>query len=361
MSEQAVVQSIAEDSKPAVAEKPKTEAEFIASRIAKRKEKQTKQPPAPEKSEASATVVKEEKKPEPPEAKAENEAVVLSKPINELTEEEIAVLANNGKSGLLKRLSEITAKRKQSEEQYNQRIAALEAKLQKQEAPAPERIENNPYESISDITTLNGKRKEVETLLETFDDVLDKADGLSASEIILESEGKQYTKAEIKELRRKAIKAKDKYLPAQHNEIVMREQGKQLEAQLSQQARKEISWVENNEDDTTKRYASMINDPRVLKAKKLVPELAPQLDYILAHAANSMWGRRLIVDDKPSNGKSPSLTPPSSPSTSTAAPTNVDARKEKSIKELESRFRESQSTNDYLALRTAKHQLRKRI
>jgi hypothetical protein len=254
-------------------------------------------------------------------------------------------------------VSELTAKRKQVEE----RLAALEDSIKKQQPPAPERIENNPYESISDITTLNGKRKEVETLLETFDDVLDKADGLSASEIILESEGKQYTKAEIKELRRKAIKAKDKYLPAQHNEIVMREQGKQLEAQLSQQARKEISWVENNEDDTTKRYASMINDPRVLKAKKLVPELAPQLDYILAHAANSMWGRRLIVDDKPSNGKSPSLTPPSSPSTSTAAPTNVDARKEKSIKELESRFRESQSTNDYLALRTAKHQLRKRI
>ena len=357
MSEQAVVQSIAEDSKPAVAEKPKTEAEFIASRIAKRKEKQTKQPPAPEKSEASATVVKEEKKPEPPEAKAENEAVVLSKPINELTEEEIDLLASKGKSGLLKRVSELTAKRKQVEE----RLAALEDSIKKQQPPAPERIENNPYESISDITTLNGKRKEVETLLETFDDVLDKADGLSASEIILESEGKQYTKAEIKELRRKAIKAQDKYLPAQHNEIVMREQGKQLEAQLSQQARKEISWVENNEDDTTKRYASMINDPRVLKAKKLVPELAPQLDYILAHAANSMWGRRLIVDDKPSNGKSPSLTPPSSPSTSTAAPTNVDARKEKSIKELESRFRESQSTNDYLALRTAKHQLRKRI
>jgi hypothetical protein len=357
MSEQAVVQSIAEDSKPAVVEKPKTEADFIASRIAKRKEKLSKQPPAPEKSEASATVVKEEKKPEPPEAKAEDEAVVLSKPINELTEEEIDLLASKGKSGLLKRVSELTAKRKQVEE----RLAALEDSIKKQQPPAPERIENNPYESINDITTLNGKRKEVETLLETFDDVLDKADGLSASEIILESEGKQYTKAEIKELRRKAIKAKDKYLPAQHNEIVMREQGKQLEAQLSQQARKEISWVENNEDDTTKRYASMINDPRVLKAKKLVPELAPQLDYILAHAANSMWGRRLIVDDKPSNGKSPSLTPPSSPSTSTAAPTNVDARKEKSIKELESRFRESQSTNDYLALRTAKHQLRKRI
>lgn len=357
MSEQAVVQSIAEDSKPDVAEKPKTEADFIASRIAKRKEKQTKQPPAPEKSEASAKVVKEEKKPEPPEAKAENEAVVLSKPINELTEEEIDLLASKGKSGLLKRVSELTAKRKQVEE----RLAALEESLKKQQPPAPERIENNPYESISDITTLNGKRKEVETLLETFDDVLDKADGLSASEIILESEGKQYTKAEIKELRRKAIKAKDKYLPAQHNEIVMREQGKQLEAQLSQQARKEIAWVENDEDDTKKRYASMINDPRVLKAKKLIPELAPQLDYILAHAANSMWGRRLVVDDKPVNGKSPSLTPPSSPSTSTAAPTNVDARKDKSIKELENRFRESQNANDYLALRTAKHQLRKRI
>lgn len=357
MSEQAVAEPIAEGVKPAVDQKPKTEADFIASRIAKRKEKQTKQPPAPEKSEASAKVEKEEKKPSPPEAKAEDEAVVLSKPINELTEEEIDLLASKGKSGLLKRVSELTAKRKQVEE----RLAALEESLKKQQPPAPERIENNPYESISDIATLNGKRKEVETLLETFDDVLDKADGLSASEIILESEGKQYTKAEIKELRRKAIKAKDKYLPAQYNEIVMREQGKQLEAQLSQQARKEISWVENDEDDTKKRYASMINDPRVLKAKKLIPELAPQLDYILAHAANSMWGRRLVVDDKPANGKSPSLTPPSSPSTSTAAPTNVDARKDKSIKELEIRFRESQNPNDYLALRTAKHQLRKRI
>ena len=358
MSEQAVAQSIAEDSKPAVAEKPKTEAEFIASRIAKRKEKLSKQPPAPEKSEASATVVKEEKKPDPPEAKAEDEAVqVLSKPINELTEEEIDLLASKGKSGLLKRVSELTAKRKQVEE----RLAALEESIKKQQPPAPERIENNPYESISDLNTLNGKRKEVETLLETFDDVLDKADGMSASEIILESEGKQYTKAEIKELRRKAIKAKDKYLPAQHNEIVMREQGKQLEAQLSQQARKEISWVENDEDDTKKRYASMINDPRVLKAKKLVPELAPQLDYILAHAANSLWGRRLIENDKPTNGKSPSLTPPSSPSTSAAAPTNVDARKEKSIKELENRFKESQSQSDYLAYRTAKLQTRKRI
>ena len=131
MSEQAVVQSIAEDSKPDVAEKPKTEADFIASRIAKRKEKQTKQPPASEKSEASAKVEKEEKKPEPPEAKAEDEAVVLSKPINELTEEEIDLLASKGKSGLLKRVSELTAKRKQVEE----RLAALEESLKKQQPP----------------------------------------------------------------------------------------------------------------------------------------------------------------------------------------------------------------------------------
>lgn len=370
MSEAVVAQPIAEGSKPTVVEKPKTEAEFMASRIAKRKERLKKPDQAPEKSPEASAAAQPTKESSPQVEKPSDEAkaaakvaddAVLSKPISELTEEEIAILATKGKSGLLNRVAELSAKRKDERREYEERVAALEAKLKKLEPAMPERIENNPYASVEDLNTLQEKKREVDTLLETFDEVLDKADGMGASEIVMESEGRQYTKAEIKDLRRKAIKAKDKYLPAQYSEIVLREQGKQLEAHLSQRVRKEIPWIEKDEDETKKHYASMINDPRILKAKRLVPELAPQLDFILAHATNSIFGRRTIAEEKQPNGKSASITPPSSPSTSAAAPTNVDARRNGSLKELENRFKESGKERDWLALREAKHQSRKSI
>ena len=93
------------------------------------------------------------------------------------------------------------------------------------------------------------------------------------------------------------------------------------------------------------------SDPRLKRAKELVPEIAPQIEYLVAHAANSIYGRRTLeMDAKP---KSPTLAPPSNPSQVAAASDRPENRMDRQLKDIESRFKQTGSPNDFIALRAA--------
>jgi hypothetical protein len=78
---------------------------------------------------------------------------------------------------------------------------------------------------------------------------------------------------------------------------------------------------------------------------------------LVAHAANSIYGRKLIdMDSKP---KSPAINPPSTPSTTAAAPERTESRTEKTVKDIESRFKQTGSASDFIALRAAQISKRK--
>jgi hypothetical protein len=347
-----VVTSDAADAKPAVENKPMTDQDFLSSRIAKRAKVKAEVTPeaAPKEEVPKDEAPSKEGDPQPKEPSPKE---VLSKDIDELTDEEIAELAQKGKSGLLKRIAELTAKRKLAEE----KAAALEASIAqaKQQIPEP-KVENNPYSNVKDLSELQGKRKEVDEVIEWAEEVLFRAEDLSATDVAATVDGKEYTKADIRDSLRKARKARDKFIPAQFNELQASEQRKQLEGSFKQQARKELGWLDGEDNDTRKRYEAMVNDPRLIRVKEAVPEIAPQIEYLIAHAANSMYGRRVI---EPTTSKSPSLNPPSNPSTNASVSERVDSRVEKSLKEVEARFKQTGSSNDFIALRAAQISKRK--
>lgn len=344
-----VTSSNSADAKPAVENKPMTDKDFLSARIASRQ----KAPPsttesAPEPEEKKEATSQEGEPTEAPKAKE-----VLSKDIDELTDEEIAELAQKGKSGLLKRIAELTAKRKLAEE----KAAALEAAVQqaKQQLPEP-KVENNPYANVTTVDDLQGKLKEVNEVVEWAEEILFRSEDMAASDIVATVDGKEYTKADIRESLRKARRAKDRFIPAQFQELQARAERSNLETAFKQQARKELGWLEGEDNDVRKRYEAMVADPRLKKLKDSVPEIAPQIEYLIAHAANSMYGRREIPMEK---SKGPTLNPPSNPSTTAAAPEKAEARMEKSLKDVENRFRQTGKGSDFIALRAAQISKRK--
>ena len=344
-----VTSSNSADAKPAVENKPMTDKDFLSARIASRQKappSTTESAPAPE--EQKEATSQEGEPTEAPKAKE-----VLSKDIDELTDEEIAELAQKGKSGLLKRIAELTAKRKLAEE----KAAALEAAVQqaKQQLPEP-KVENNPYANVTTVDDLQGKLKEVNEVVEWAEEILFRSEDMAASDIVATVDGKEYTKADIRESLRKARRAKDRFIPAQFQELQAKMERSNLETAFKQQARKELGWLEGEDNDVRKRYEAMVADPRLKKLKDSVPEIAPQIEYLIAHAANSMYGRREIPMEK---SKGPTLNPPSNPSTTAAAPEKAEARMEKSLKDVESRFRQTGKGSDFIALRAAQISKRK--
>lgn len=341
-----VVTSNAADAKPAVENKPTSDAAFLSARIAKLSGKPAQVEPAP-------TGQVEEKVEAPKEGTTDAEATppkeVLSKDIEDLTDEEISELAQKGKSGLLKRIAELTAKRKLAEE----KAAALELAIVQARQQLPEaKVEDNPYESIATVEELQKQKEEVDSFVESAEDILFKAEDLGSDEVVYTSDdGKTYTKMQMREMLRNARRRQTKYIPAQWKELQNRAQRYAMEEQFKALAKNELPWMAGEDNDTRKRYEAMVSDPRLKRAKELVPEIAPQIEYLVAHAANSIYGRRTLeMDAKP---KSPTLAPPSNPSQVAAASDRPENRMDRQLKDIESRFKQTGSPNDFIALRAA--------
>lgn len=288
-----------------------------------------------------------------PEPQAEGKDVLSKVDVSELTDEDIAELAQKGKSGLLKRIAELTAKRKLAEEKASQ----LEAAIRQSQPKLEEKVENNPFASVETADELQNKYTEVGEVIEWAEDVLDRAENLGGDDVVANVDGKELTKAQVKEHLRRARKARDKFLPAQFKEIQAAEQRKQLKSAFEQKARQELPWLDGEDNDLRKTYEAMVKDPRLTDLAKAAPDIEPQLGYIIAHAANSIYGRRTIPlgEQKPS----PKMTPPANPSISAAGPERGEPKEVKVAKEASGRLRESGSMSDFIALRTAQLSKRK--
>ena len=97
----------------------------------------------------------------------------------------------------------------------------------------------------------------------------------------------------------------------------------------------------------------MVADPRLKKLEETVPELAPQIGYIIAHAANSIHGRKQLSLEPEKKVASVKVSPPESPSGAAAKSASSDGPDDKNVKTLTQRYRESGKMEDLVALRTA--------
>ena len=175
------------------------------------------------------------------------------------------------------------------------------------------------------------------------------ADGYEADDVVTEVEGKEMTKADVRNALLQARKARDKFLPARLEEIQKVEQGKQMQEHLSAQAEAELPWMTGEDNDTRREYEAIMKDPRVDSLMANLPaDVKAQMPYLLAHAANSIYGRKEVQSTKSKVRLNPSNT-----STPNAAGSEKQvSRTNKSIKNLSTQFRQSGQKDDFITLRT---------
>ena len=152
-----------------------------------------------------------------------------------------------------------------------------------------------------------------------------------------------------------ARKARDKFLPARLEEIQKIEQSKQMQEHLSAQAEAELSWMTGEDNDTRREYQAIMQDPRVETLMTSLPaDVKAQMPYLLAHAANSIYGRKEVKSTKSKVRLNASNT-----STPSAAGSEKPAsRASKSIKNLNTQFKQSGNKSDFITLRTLQLQNR---
>lgn len=340
--------------------------EFVTRRMGERAKKSEAakpktEPPATDtaqKAEVKEESATKESAAETPKTEAKSEDVLSQVDLSKLTDEQITELAARGKSGLLKRVAELTALRRQAEE----KALSLEEFVSKGNAQTltDAKVENNPYAKLTTLDEVTNTYKQVDEVIEWAEEVLDRAESLGGDDIAAVVDGQKLTKAEVKENLRKARKAKDKYLPAQFKELQSREAQKLQRNAFDFQARQELPWMEGEDNEVKKSYQAMVNDPRLKKIEQAAPELAPQLGYILAHAANSIYGRKTLSVEATSK-KSVTITPPPNPSSSASHAERSESPADKQEKELAKRYQETGKQDDYVALRTAQIGKRKKL
>ena len=280
---------------------------------------------------------------------AETEEQVLSQiDLDDMSEVELRELADKLGSRAVARFGELTAKRKAAEEKLQQLESQLSAEQNNPLKPKQE-ITNNPFDSVGTLEDLQSKATDASNVIEWAEDIMFNADGYEADDVVTEVEGKEMTKADVRNALLQARKARDKFLPARLVEIQKVEQSNQMQEHLSAQAEAELPWMKGEDNDTRREYQAIMGDPRVETLMTSLPsDVKAQMPYLLAHAANSIYGRKEVK-----NVKSKVRLNPSNTSTPSAAGSDKpSSRASKSIKNLSTQFKQSGDKSDFITLRT---------
>ena len=281
----------------------------------------------------------------------ESEDVLSQLDLNDMSEEDLRELSEKLGSRAVARFGELTAKRKAAEE----RLSQLESRLKEKPNPLQNnKVENNPFSNLDTIEKLQDKAKEIDSIVEWAEDILFESDNYAADDVVTEVEGKELTKADVRKSLLQARKAQKTFLPDQLNTLQVREQGIQMTEAFDKRAKEELSWLEGEDNDLRKQYEATIGDERFKKLKEVLnkeaPEIAPQIDYWFAHATNSIYGRKPVVETK----ASPKLNPPRTGNPVSAKSEKSEGRTAKALKELEARFKKTGNARDFAELRKLK-------
>jgi hypothetical protein len=235
----------------------------------------------------------------------------------------------------------------------------LEAKLQQTPDPlkAPETVANNPFASLNTIEALQEKAEEINSVIEWAEDTLFQADGYSPEDVVVTIDGQELTKADVRKSLLNSRKSRDKFLPAQLKAVQAKEQGKELSASFNAKAIEELSWLSGEDNDVRHQYNAIMQDKRVEEMlQSLAPDVSAQMPYLMAHAANSLWGRTPVKADKPV--ASPTLTPPKKVGSVSASTEKSSSAPVKAIQKLAQQYKSSGNKTDFIKFRTQQLQTR---
>lgn len=313
--------------------------------VAQRMERHNPEPEPEEQPEEEVSEDEEEEVPvESEETEAEEEAEEEEEEsevdLLSLTTEQIQALAKKGKSRLLQRIGELTAQKK-----------ALEEKIQSQPQVKEVPQEENPFREIQSFDDLKAKYQELERTLETTDALLEEYEDYRADDIILVGD-KEFTKQQIRKANRNSRDALTKYLPAQQAHLQQIAQMEQLKGQYIAAAEEEVPDIKDESTPVGKQFRDLVSDPLIEKLRKQVPEIGYQIEYILAHAANSINGGTRIKK-QPAVGNKLKVSPSSSPFGAGAAKSSTSSKSK--VVDAYSRFERSGSPEEWIAARIAKY------
>jgi len=257
-----------------------------------------------------------------------------------LTTEQIQSLAKKGKSRLLQRIGELTARNKSLEEK-------IQSQPQVKEVPQDE----NPFREIQSFDDLKAKYQELEKTLETTDLLLEEYEDYRPDDIILVGE-REFTKRQIRQANRNSRDALTKYLPAQQSHLQQMAQLEQLKGQYIAAAQEEVPDINDENTAVGKQFRDLMSDPLIEKLRKQVPEIGYQIEYILAHASNSIHGGSRIRK-QPAVASKLKVSPSSSPFGAGAAKSSTSTKSKGT--DAYSRFEKSGSPEEWVAARIAKY------
>lgn len=262
-----------------------------------------------------------------------------------LTPEQIQELAKKGKSRLLQRIGELTAQKKALEEK-------LTVQADTKPLPRPIPADENPFNDLKTVEQVQAKYAELEKVAEETDRLLEDHEDYAADDVITLGD-KEFTKKEIRLANRNARNAMLKFLPAQHAEIQKSEQLKTLEKQYSAAIPQEIPEMADESSDLSQQFKAMMADPLIEQVKQRVPDLAPQIGYILAHAVRSISRQNTPKTSKPATVITPKAKVPGTPFGAGAAKSGAKTARqgiEQSLQQFEKTGREE----DWIAARIAR-------
>ena len=288
------------------------------------------------------------------ESKASGEAPeegsgVLSKDVDleNMSEAELKELSQKLGSKAVARFGELTAKRKAAEEQ----LAALKGEISKRnDSQLEAKVKDNPYADIEKADELQAKFQEVNEMIDWADDLLEKSDDLGSDDIVTSVNGKELTKREVKDAMRKAKKARDIYLPDQKKKLLIVQERQQFRDTLVSRAKSELPWLNGEDNDVRKQYELMVSDERLKTLEKSAPEIASQLPYLLAHAANSLYARKSVDAKAPAR-----IAPPSAIISQSVESNKPDSRQSRAVKDISDRFQKNGNYKDFQKLRALQH------
>jgi hypothetical protein len=274
------------------------------------------------------------------EAEEEDEEQESEIDLLSLTTEQIQSLAKKGKSRLLQRIGELTAQKK-----------ALEEKIQSQPTIKEVPQEQNPFREIESLDDLKAKYQELEKTLDSTDELLEEYEDYRSEDVILVGD-REFTKQQIRKANRNAREALTKYIPAQQAYLSQIAQMDQLKGQYIAAAQEEVPDITDETTTVGKQFKDLMSDPLIEKLRKQVPEIGYQIEYILAHASNSINGGTRIKK-QPAVGNKLKISPSPSPFGAGAAKSSISAKTK--VVDAYTRFEKSGSPEEWVAARIAKY------
>ena len=239
-------------------------------------------------------VAKELEQTESPEqvATEEKSADVLSQvDLDNMSESELKEMGQKLGTKAVARFGELTARRKQAEE----RMQAMERELhqlKQSNAKAAPKVKDNPLSKIKTMNELQKHKNAAQEVIEWAEDLLDRNEDNPSTTVIANVNNQEMTKADVKQKLRHSRNVVNKYVPAQVATLQRRADLVNQSAAFQRKALEEFDWIKDKKNPTSQRYTAMLKDKRIASLQRTNPEVSAQLPYILAHAANSMYGRK---------------------------------------------------------------------